>query len=76
MKKIEEESIKNILKNVKDIQSNQNIIETGTLSNIIITEELISIILVIKYEKTLYDDVIKQCKHYLNKAHFMQKRPK
>ena len=66
MKKIDEESIKNILKNVKDIQSNQNIIETGTLSNIIITEELISIILVIKYEKTLYDDVIKQCKQYLN----------
>ena len=66
MKKIEEESIINILKNVKDINSNQNIIETGILSNIIITEDLISIILVIKHEKTLYDDIIKQCKQSLN----------
>ena len=66
MKKIKEESIRDILKNVKDINSNQNIIETGTLSNIIITEDLISIILVIKYEKILYVDVIKQCEKYLN----------
>ncbi|MGY8974687.1 MAG: P-loop NTPase [Alphaproteobacteria bacterium] len=66
MKKLDEESIKNILKKVKDINSNANIIETGTLSNLIITEDLVSIILVIKHEKTLYDNIVKQCEKYLN----------
>ena len=66
MKKLDEESIKNILKKVKDINSNANILETGTLSNLIITEDLVSIILVIKHEKTLYDDIVKQCEKYLN----------
>ena len=66
MKKIAEESIKNVLKKVKDINSNKSIIETGTLSNIIITEDLISIILVIKHEKILYDTIINQCEQHLS----------
>ena len=68
MKKLNEEIIINILKNVKDINSNNNIVETGTLSNIIITEKLVSVILIIKNEKNLYANIVNQCKKYLNKV--------
>ena len=33
---LNKENISNILKNVKDLNSNNNIVETGTLNNIII----------------------------------------
>ena len=68
MKKLNEEIIINILKNVKDINSNNNIVETGTLSNIIITEKLVSVILIIKNEKNLYANIVNQCKKYLNEV--------
>ncbi len=66
MENLNEESIKNILKDIKDLNVNKSIIETGTLSNIIITKDLISIILVIKHDKTLYDNLVKQCEKKLN----------
>jgi hypothetical protein len=53
MTKINENTIKNILKNVKDINSQDNIIDSGILKNIIIDNNLISIILHIKVNKSL-----------------------
>jgi len=61
MKKLNEQNIKEILKNIKDINSKNNIVETGTVNNIIINKELVSIILNIKYEKDLYSNIIKKC---------------
>jgi len=63
---LNKENISNILKNVKDLNSNNNIVETGTLNNIIITKELVSIILIIKQEKNLYNSLVKQCEEHLN----------
>ena len=61
MTKINENTIKNILKNVKDINSQDNIIDSGILKNIIIDNNLISIILHIKVNKSLYKNIINQC---------------
>ena len=63
---LNKENISNILKNVKDLNSNNNIVETGTLNNIIITKELVSIILIIKHEKNLYNSLVKQCEEGLD----------
>lgn len=61
MTKINENTIKNILKNVKDINSQDNIIDSGILKNIIIDNNLISIILHIKDNESLYKNIINQC---------------
>ena len=65
MKKLNEQNIKEILKNIKDIDSKNNIVETGTVNNIIINKELVSIVLNIKHEEKLYSNIIKECEENL-----------
>jgi ATP-binding protein involved in chromosome partitioning len=65
MANINENIIREVLKNVKDINSSENIINTGTLSNVVIKDKLISIILSIKHNKDLYKELINQCENLL-----------
>ena len=67
MIKINKNIIINILKNVRDIETKENIVSTGTLKNIIIEDNLVSIIFHIKYKEEMYQDIIIECKKLLNK---------
>ena len=67
MTNINKNIIKNILKDIKDINTNKDIVSNGTLKNIIIDTNLVSIILNINYEKELYKDLVKNCERALNK---------
>ena len=62
MTNINENIIKNILKDINNIQSSDNIIDSGLLKNIIIDKNLISIILQIKESEHLYKNIVQQCK--------------
>jgi ATP-binding protein involved in chromosome partitioning len=64
---INENAIKYILKDIKDINTNDNIIKTGTLKNIIINDNQISIIFQKQHKEELYNDLIQKCKKLLNK---------
>ena len=66
MIKINKNIIINILKNVRDIETKENIVSTGTLKNIIIEDNLVSIIFHIKYKEELYEKIIIECKKLLN----------
>ena len=66
MIKVNKNIIINILKNVKDIETEDNIVSTGTLKNIIIEDNLVSIIFQIKYKEELYEEIILECKNLLN----------
>ena len=65
MTNINKNIIKNILKDIKDINTNKDIVTNGTLKDIIIDNNLISIILHINYEKELYQDLINNCERLL-----------
>ena len=67
MTNINKNIIKNILKDIKDINTNKDIVTNGTLKDIIIDNNLISIILHINYEKELYKDLINNCEKLLQK---------
>ena len=66
MTSINENIIKNILENVKDINTDKNIVTNGTLKTIIIDNNIVSIILQINCEERLYKDVVKKCNILLN----------
>ena len=65
MTNINKNIIKNILKDIKDINTNNDIVTNVTLKDIIIDNNLISIILHINYEKELYKDIINNCERLL-----------
>ena len=66
MIKVNKDIIINILKNIKDIETEDNIVSTGTLKNIIIEDNLVSIIFQIKHKEELYKEILLECKSLLN----------
>lgn len=58
---INENIIKNTLKEIKNINSNDNIIDSGMVKNIIIDNNLISIILHINGSEHLYKEITQRC---------------